>query len=174
MKYLNEGGFESNPLMRLTLGFTLVLLLAFWSTSWLMYFQRMDLTPASVVAYYNGNEADFRAPMSLEGLVETTHMHMPMMGMVLLFLTHLLIFVPLARRLKVAAIGLTFLAALAEEGAAYLVRFVSPGFAWLKIGGLLLLQGVMAWLIVMLAVYLWRSARQQRAALDFSLAEALD
>ena len=44
MKYMQEGGFQKNPLMRLTLGFSLGLLLVFWVTGWAMYFQRMDLT----------------------------------------------------------------------------------------------------------------------------------
>ena len=33
MKYMQEGGFQHNPLMRLTLGLTLVLLVGFWATT---------------------------------------------------------------------------------------------------------------------------------------------
>ena len=69
-----------------------------------MYFSRMSLRPTSVVAYYNGSEEDFRPPRSPASMLETTHMHLPMMGMVLLFLTHLAIFVPLPRGVRVGFI----------------------------------------------------------------------
>ena len=76
MKYMQEGGFQKNPLMRLTLGFSLGLLLVFWVSGWAMYFQRMDLRPSSVVDYYNGNEAEFRNPQSPSTMTETLHIHM--------------------------------------------------------------------------------------------------
>ena len=101
MKYMQEGGFQNNPLMRLTLGLTLALLVGFWATNIGMYFSRMNLRPSSVVAYYKGSEEDFRPPRSAASMLETTHMHLPMMGMVLLFLTHLVIFVPLPRGARV-------------------------------------------------------------------------
>ena len=163
MKFMAEGGFQSNPLMRLTLGLTLGLLLAFWMTNVGMYFSRMDLTPASVVSYYNGSEEDFRPPRSTASMMETTHMHLPMMAMVLLVLTHLLIFVPMSRNAKVAFIVGTFVSALLEEGAGWLVRFVSPAFAPLKVAGFLGLQALMAWLIAMLGLFLYRGARRQAA-----------
>ena len=49
MKYLQNGGFQNNPHMKLTLGLSLVLLGAFWFTNAALYFAHMDLTPASVV-----------------------------------------------------------------------------------------------------------------------------
>lgn len=162
MKYLNEGGFHSNPLMRLTLGLTFVLLLAFWGSSFAMYFDRMGLTPASVVSYYLGSEAEFRPALSFSAMVETAHMHMPMMGMVLLFLTHLLIFIPMPRPRKIMLISATFASAMTEEAGGWLVRFVDPVFAWFKIAGFIGLQLTMAFLIVALAAFLWRSARSQR------------
>ncbi|HEX6737003.1 MAG TPA: hypothetical protein VF310_01900 [Vicinamibacteria bacterium] len=164
MRYMQEGGFQQNPLMRLTLGLTLVLLLGFWATNFAMYFSRMDLHPASVVAYYNGSEQDFRPPRSAASMMETTHMHLPMMGLVLLLLTHLVIFVPWARRAKVAFIVGAFGSALAEEGAGWLVRFVSPAFAPLKVVGFLGLQAALAVLLGGLGVFLWRGSRRAEAA----------
>jgi hypothetical protein len=158
---MQEGGFQNNPLMRLTLGLTLGLLLAFWATNLAMYFSRMDLSPHSVVVYYRGSEEDFRPPRSSASMMETTHMHLPMMGMVLLFLTHLLIFLPHSRGAKVAFIVSAFVSALLEEGAGWLVRFVSPAFAPLKVAGFLGLQTTMAWLLVRLGLFLVTSARRQ-------------
>ena len=168
MKYMQEGGFQKNPLMRLTLGFSLGLLLVFWVTAWAMYFQRMDLRPSSVVDYYNGNEAEFRNPQSASSMTETLHIHMAMMSVVLLLLTHLVIFIPMPQRTKIWLITGTFVSALAEEGGGWLVRFVSPSFAPVKILGLLGLQGTTAILMGLLAAFLLRADR--RSALRRSVA----
>lgn len=164
MRYMQEGGFQSNPLMRLTVALTLGLLAAFWVTNLGMYFSRMDLRPASVVTYYNGSEEDFRPPRTAASMLETTHIHLPMMGMVLLFLTHLVIFIPMSRAAKVAFIATTFTSAVMEEGAGWLVRFASPAFAPLKVIGFVGLQSCLAFLIGALAVFLLGAARRQALA----------
>jgi hypothetical protein len=158
---MQEGGFQNNPLMRLTLGLTLVFLVGFWVTNLAVYFSRMDLSPRSVVTYYNGSEEDFRPPRSAATMAETTHMHLPMMGLVLLFLTHLVIFVPMARPAKYTFVIVAFLSALLEEGAGWLVRFVSPAFAPLKVVGFLGLQASILFLIAALSLFLFRAAHRQ-------------
>jgi hypothetical protein len=163
MKYMQEGGFQNHPLMRLTLGLTLALLLGFWATNIAMYFSRMNLAPSSVVAYYNGSEQDFRAPRSAASMLETTHMHLPMMGMVLLLLTHLAIFLPLPRRFRMGLILTAFVSAVLEEGGGWLVRFADPAFAPLKVIGFLGLQSAIALLIFALGVFLFGAARRQVA-----------
>lgn len=163
MRYMQEGGFQSHPLMRATLGLTLALLLGFWVTNFAMYFSRMGLRPASVIAYYNGSEEDFRPPRSAASMLETTHAHLPMMGMVLLFLTHLAIFAPLPRGAKVGFVAVAFGSAALDEAAGWLVRFVSPAFAPLKVLGFLGLQGAIGFLLLVLALFLYGAARQQAA-----------
>jgi hypothetical protein len=163
MKYMQDGSFQNNPLMRLSLGLTLALLLGFWCTNVAMYFSRMSLRPSSVVAYYNGSEEDFRAPRSAASMLETTHTHLPMMGMVLLFLTHLAIFVPAPPGAKKALIAAAFGSAVLEEGAGWLVRFVSPAFAPLKIAGFLGLQAVILVLVAALGVFIASGTRARGA-----------
>jgi hypothetical protein len=158
---MQDGGFQNNPLMRLTLALTLLLLVGFWVTNMGMYFSRMGLHPRTVVEYYNGSEEEFRPPRSVESMLETTHMHLPMMGIVLLLLTHLVIFVPMPRGAKVAFIVSTFAFAALEEGGGWLVRFVSPAFAPLKVVGFLGLQAAMAFLIVALGLFLFGAGRRQ-------------
>jgi hypothetical protein len=160
MRYMQDGGFQGNGLMRLTLGLTLGLLLAFWVTNLAMYFSRMSLRPSSVVSYYNGSEQEFRPPRSVASMTETTHMHLPMMGMVLLFLTHLAIFVPMPRGAKLSFIVGAFVSAALEEGAGWLVRFVSPGFAVLKVVGFVGLQAALALLMGALGLFLLRPGRR--------------
>lgn len=163
MKYMQEGGFQSHPLMRATIGLTLALLVAFWATNFAMYFSRMGLQPASVVAYYNGSEEDYRPPRSAASMLETTHAHLPMMGIVLLFLTHLAIFAPIPRGAKVGFVTVAFVSAALDEGAGWLVRFVSPAFAPLKVVGFLGLQASIGFLLLVLALFLYGAARQQAA-----------
>jgi hypothetical protein len=161
---MQKGGFQNHPLMRLTLGLTLLLLVGFWATNAALYFSKMSLSPASVVSYYCGSEADFTPPRSYGSMLEVTHSHLAMMAMVLLFLTHLVIFVPAPRAAKAAFIVATFLSALTGEAAGWLVRFVSPGFAILKVAGFVTLQLTMATLILALAAYLFRAARADHQA----------
>ena len=162
MRYLQSGGFQSHPQMRLTLGLTLVLLAAFWVSNAALYFAHMNLSPASVVAYYRGDEARFMAPRSAESMLEVTHMHLPMFALVTLLLTHLLIFAPMRYGAKVAFVVTAFGSALLSEAAGWMTRFWHPGFAWLKVGAFVLFQGTLAYLIVGLGVFLGSAGAQAR------------
>jgi hypothetical protein len=89
-------------------------------------------------------------------MLEITHMHLPMMSLVLLLLTHLLIFVPLSRPSKVGLIVATFVFAILSESGGWLVRFVSPSLAPVKMVGFVGMQACLAFLLVTLAVSLLR------------------
>ena len=145
--------------MRLTLGLSLLLLAGFWVSNLALYFAHMTLDPASVVAYYRGDEARFMSPRSAESLLEVTHMHLPMFALVLLLLTHLLVFAPMHDARKRAMIVAAFGSALLMEAASWLTRFAHPGFAWLKVGAFVVFQLVLGGLIVGLAVFLARPDR---------------
>jgi hypothetical protein len=154
MKYLQSGGFRNHPLMRLTLACTLVLLVGLWVTNGLMYFRNMTLSPASVVSYYRGDEALFREPRTYGSMLEVSHMHLPMMALVLLLLTHLAIFLPWSERARAILIAATFGFALGGEAAGWLVRFASPAFAPLKVACFLGLEATLGFLLVGLGAYL--------------------
>ena len=154
MKYLQSGGFRNHPLMRLTLGCTLLLLVGLWLTTALMYFTSMTLDPRSVVAHYRGDEARFLEPRTYGSMLEVTHMHLPMMALVLLLLTHLAIFLPWPTRARAGLIASTFAFALGGEAAGWLVRFVDPAFAPLKVACFLGLEATLGGLLVGLAIYL--------------------
>jgi hypothetical protein len=162
MKYLERGGFQNHPLMRLTLMAALVLLAGFWITNLALYFQHMSLDPASVAAYFRGDEERFLPPRSAQSLLEVTHMHLPMFAMVLLLLTHLLIFVPLPFRMRALFIVIAFGSALLSEAAGWLTRFVHPGFAWLKVTMFATFQLVLLGLLVGLGAYLVRAGTKRR------------
>jgi hypothetical protein len=152
VRFVITGEWNRNRLLQ-----TIVVLYAFyvavlWLTNGLLYFEKMGLSPASVLEYYRGNEEKFLQPRSFQGLLEVSHFHLFAMGMLLLVLTHLMLFVPLADRTKAWLIVVPFLAAALDEGAGWLVRFGHPLFAWAKIAGFLLLQGSLALLV---ALSLW-------------------
>ena len=159
MKYLQDGTHQNQPLVRLSLTLTMALLVGFWVTNFAMYFSRMGLDPATVVAYYNGSEAEFRSPRTLGSMLETSHAHLPMMAVVLLLLTHLLIFVPVPRGARVGLIACTFVFAALDEGGGWLVRFVSPALAPVKLAGFLGLQACLGLLLAALLVSVARSRR---------------
>lgn len=170
MKYLQSGGFQNQPLMRLTLGLALLLLAGFWATNVALYFEHMSLDPSSVVAYYRGNESEFMPPRSAESMLEVTHMHLPMFALVLLLLTHLLLFAPMRNGAKLAFVLVAFFSALLFEAAGWMTRFGHPGFAILKVAMFVVFQGTLGLLIVGLAVFVIHGPRHGRAGAHASRA----
>lgn len=158
MKYLQNGGYQNNPLMRLTLIFAAVFLAGFVVTNFMLYFAKMDLTPSSVVSYYVGSEENFMPARSYLSMLEVTHGHLPMMALVLLLLTHLVLFAPLSSKLKLGLVITPFVAGLTGEASGWLVRFVDPGFAWLKVASFLTLQASLITLLAILGAFLISSS----------------
>ena len=147
MRFVITGEWSRNRLLQTIVVLYSVYVSGLWLTNALLYFEKMGLTPGSVVSYYQGNEDLFLSPRSYQGMLEVSHFHLFAMGMLLLVLTHLMLFVPLKNSWKAWLIVVPFLSAGLDEGAGWLVRFGHPGFAWLKIAGFLLLQASLALLV---------------------------
>jgi hypothetical protein len=147
LRFVITGEWSRNRLLQTIVTLYSVYVSGLWLTNALLYFQKMGLTPDSVVSYYHGNEEAFLSPRTYQGMLEVAHFHLFAMGMLLLVLTHLMLFVPLKNTTKAWLIVLPFASALLDEGGGWLVRFGHPGFAWLKIAGFLLLQGSLAALV---------------------------
>jgi hypothetical protein len=146
------GEWSRNRLLQTIVVLYCLYVAGLWLTNALLYFSKMGLAPASVVEYYLGSEERFLSPRSYQGLLEVSHFHLFAMGMLLLVLTHLMLFIPARSGVKAWLIAVPFAAALLDEGSGWLVRFVHPGFAWLKVAGFLLLQASLAALV---GVSLW-------------------
>jgi hypothetical protein len=149
VRFVVTGEWTRNRLLQRIVVLYAIYVAGLWATNAMLYFSKMSLSYGSVVEYYLGSEERFLSPRSYEGMLEVAHFHLFAMGMLLLVLTHLMLFVPLAGRTKAWLITLPFAAALLDEGSGWLVRFVHPAFAWAKIAGFLLLQGSLAALIVL-------------------------
>jgi len=147
MRFTITPDWKDNQLLRLVLVWFLVFVALLLVTNALLYFAKMTLNPASVIAYYLGNEAQFTQPRSYQGLLEITHFHLFAMGILVLTMTHLMLFVPMQNRRKAFVVSIAFGAALADEAAGWLVRFVSSGFAYLKVTAFVTLEAVLAFMI---------------------------
>ena len=152
MRFVVTGEWTRNRLLQTIVVLYALYVVGLWVTNALLYFSKMGLSPDSVVAYYLGSEEQFLSPRSYQGLLEVSHFHFFAMGMLLLVLTHLMLFVPIRGSLKAWLIAVPFLAGFVDEGAGWLVRFAHPGFAYLKIAGFLLLETSLA---VLVAISLW-------------------
>ena len=152
MRMLATGEWRRQDLMRLILGLFLIYMLLFWATNWVLWLTRLSFDPEVIARYYRGDPAsEFGAPpRPVSAMAESSHVHLFAMGMLLLTLTHLMIFLPLPLRVKGSLVVGTFLSALLEQAAGWLIRFGGAGFAWLKIGSFLALQLILLGLVVAL------------------------
>ena len=149
MRFIVTGEWSRNRLLQMIVVLYSVYVALLWVTNALLYFQKMSLTPSSVVAYYLGNPEQYLSPRSYQGLLEVSHFHLFAVGMLLLVLTHLVLFCPFKTWLKITLITTPFVSALVDEGAGWLVRFVGPEFAIVKIVGFVALQASLAFLVIL-------------------------
>ncbi len=161
MRFVVTGEWRRNRLLKTIVVLYCLYVGLLWITSALLYFDDMSLAPASVAAHYLGDEEVYRSAKTYRGLLEVSHFHLFAVGMLLLVLTHLTLFIPVGPRVKAWLIAVPFLSGLVCEGAGWLVRFVGPQLAIVKVLGFLALQGSLAALVV---VSLWSVfARDQGA-----------
>ena len=147
MRFVVTGEWTRNRLLQTIVAVYSFYVILLWITNGLLYFSKMSLTTTSVIHYYLGSEEAYTSARSYQGLLEVSHFHLFAMGMLLLVLTHLILFIPVSGRIKAWLIVIPFFAALLGEGAGWGVHFVHPAFAYAKICGFLALQGSLAVLI---------------------------
>lgn len=164
MRFVVTGEWKKNQLLRLVIVLFLVFIAAFWVTNALLFFAHMSFSYDGVVAHYLGKPGPWGAPAvprSYKVLLEVSHGHVFAMAILVMTMTHLLLFVPAPSRLKALLVIATFGAALLDEAAGWLVRYVHPAFAYLKLSMFALLQACLLAIIVMLLLAIfgkWRNA----------------
>jgi hypothetical protein len=144
-----------NTIVLMFLGYILL----FWVSNGLMYFHKMGLNPQSVVVYYLGSPETYTEPKSYQSLLEVSHFHLFSMGILVVTLTHLLLFTAASMPIKVGLTLLTFVSAVTDELSGWLVRFVHPGFAWLKISAFILLETS---LLLLSVLVIWSLLSQRK------------
>ena len=96
---------------------------------------RIGITYQRVVAYYRGGELgrEMAFPKTFVELLELSHFHVFIMGVIFLILAHLLLATAIRPRLKAAFIVLAFAGSFLDVAGYWLIRYVSPGFAILHL-----------------------------------------
>jgi len=84
VRFVVTGEWDHNRLLQVVVVLYCLFVVLLWLTNWMLYFDAMDLTTASVVDPYLGNEEEFRAPRTYRGRVELAHFHLFAIGMLLL------------------------------------------------------------------------------------------
>jgi len=166
MRFFVTGEQKRQTLLNTIVLMFLAYIALLWISNGMMFFHKMGLNPNAVIEYYLGSEEKFTQPKSYQSLLEVTHFHLFAMGMLAVTLTHLLLFTPLAVNLKVWLTGLTFVSAVADEIAGWLVRFVHPAFAWFKIAAFLVLEFSLAAMLILVAASLIWQRMAQRNRVD--------
>ncbi|MDN5848159.1 MAG: hypothetical protein L0H63_00780 [Nitrococcus sp.] len=169
MRFNITGEQRRNPLLKTAILLFLAYIALLWLSNGLLYFDKMSLTYHSVKTYYLGDPETFQQPRSYVGMLEVAHFHLFAMGVLVLTLVHLMFFAPLSTRAKQFWMWAPFVFAVGDEGAGWLVRFVSPLFAYLKIATFIGLEVSLAGVI---GITLWSLASDRRNSYAQSGAKA--
>lgn len=113
----------------------LVLVLIGMATMAAFQLYHIGPTPSRVAAYYRGGEVgvEMTFPKTFRELVEVTHFHSFIMGVVYLVLAHLFVATPVRPSLKQGLIVVAFAGLAGDLVAPWLIRYLSGGFAYLQV-----------------------------------------
>jgi hypothetical protein len=154
MKFFISNDIRNNSLLKLIVVFTLVFLFFLWLTNLLLYI-KIGFSYQSIVDYYRGSEEHFREPKSYLGLLEESHFHFFSMAIILVTLNHLILFSKIKNVWKLIIILASYMSAFGDIAAGWLIRYISPSFAYLKLGSVLVLQISFAALLVLVLAFLY-------------------
>lgn len=163
MRFTITGEHRKNPLLTTVILLFLGYIALLWVSNALLFFRDMGLSYQAVVAYYLGDPEKYTSPRSYSGMLEVAHFHMFSMGILVMTLVHLMLFADLSQRAKLFWLWTPFTFAVANEAAGWLVRFVAPEFAYLKIVTFLGLQFGLGGVVV---VTLWSLVSPSRRRED--------
>jgi hypothetical protein len=103
------------------------------------YRMRTGLTPSGADAWYRGSEAAGLYEKTPLELLDATHPHLFGQAFLFFVLCHLFALTPVRAGLKTALYFAAFASVLVDAGSPWLIRYVSPAFAWLQLLGTLVM-----------------------------------
>jgi len=159
LRFFISNDIRNNQLLKIIIVFTLLFFLFLWLTNLLLYLQ-IGFSYQSVVDYYLGSEESFRSPKSYIGLLEESHFHFFSMAIILVTLNHLVLFTSIPNIYKLILILSSFLSAFGDISGGWLIRYVSPQFAYLKIASVIILQLSLALLIIIIIMFLYSKGKK--------------
>jgi hypothetical protein len=130
-----------------------------------LFVLKLGASPDHVRAFYRGDAARFASPRTLEGLLEVAVPHLLAIPLVIFTAAHLVAFTALVRRGPLTQLRrASFVAALVSIAAGMAVRFVSPGFAAVKVAAFVALEAALvAWIALLLGLLLGSPVTVARA-----------
>lgn len=158
MRFFISQDIRKNTLLRLIIVFTVLFFVLLWVTNLLLYLQ-VGFSYESVVEYYRGSEESFRQPKSYLGMLEEAHFHFFSMAIILVTLNHLILFSGIGSIWKLVLILSSFLSAFGDIAGGWLIRYVSPEFAYFKIISVLVLQVSLAALMIIVIWFLYSAQK---------------
>ncbi|HET7321442.1 MAG TPA: hypothetical protein VFI96_03035 [Longimicrobiaceae bacterium] len=99
------------------------------------YRVRTGLTPSGSAAWYRGNEAAGLYQKTPLELLDATHPHLFGQAFLFFVLCHLFALTPVRAGFKTALYTAAFASVLVDAASPWLIRYVSPTFAWLQLAG---------------------------------------
>lgn len=99
----------------------------------LFFSTKTGWTPGALVRYYRGDEAAMIYPKSFGELWEITHFHLFSVPILFLVLAHLFMMTHWRPRDKALVLVGAFVAIVADLVSPWLIRYLAPGFAILKV-----------------------------------------
>jgi len=92
-------------------------------------------TPGNIASYFRGGEREsaMTFPKTARELIELTHFHAFVMGLVYLVLAHLVLATSAPELVKRAAIVLALVGLVGDLVGVWLIRYVSGAFAWAQL-----------------------------------------
>lgn len=159
MRFFISNEMNNNHLLKIIIAFTLLFFVFLWLSNLLLYLQ-IGFSYQSVVEYYMGSEESFRSPKSYIGLLEESHFHFFSMAIILVTLNHLILFAPIKNAYKLVLILSSFLSALGDISGGWLIRYVSPQFAYLKIASVIVLQLSLLLLILVAIMFVYSKGKR--------------
>jgi hypothetical protein len=136
MKDFSEKGFRiANSSPEVKVVYTGFLIFAFigYFTIALLGLLRVGPGYDAIVSHYRGSDLDEEAfPRAFGQMLEETHFHAFIEGLILLVLAHLFVATSIRRTMKTAVILLAFGSTLTGLASPWLIKYVAPGFAYLQ------------------------------------------
>ena len=160
MRFFISSDIRKNDLLKLIVLFTVIFFVFLWLTNILLYL-KVGLSVESVIEYYRGSEESFRPPKSYLGLLEEAHFHFFSIAIILVTLNHLILFTNIKSFNKLLIIVISYMSAFFDIISGWLIRFVHPGFAYLKISSFLIFQISLLILIVIVCTYLFQKTNKE-------------
>ncbi len=158
MRFFISGDIRTNSLLRLVIVFTLIFFFFLWLTNLLLYL-KIGFSYDSVVDYYRGNEETFRPAKTYIGMLEEAHFHFFSMAIILVTLNHLILFTRISSLWKLVIILASFVSAFGDIAGGWLILYVNPLFAYLKIASVVVLQISLAVLLILVTWFLYQKQK---------------